>query len=139
MLLLQMKNSVRRGLFHPDDIKVVGLSNATPGPLSAPLPAMSRKPSLPALTPITAPAAPSHGPASATPRTAHSRAASFGGPSGSFGKAEARRTQNQTEFEKYAEQNDEDYEDVFGKPNTTGQSCLSRGWPDYACLHGILR
>jgi hypothetical protein len=36
-----------------------------------------------------------------------------------MGRAEARRLQSATEFDKYAEDDDEDYEDVFGKPNGT--------------------
>jgi hypothetical protein len=39
---------------------------------------------------------------------------------GSFGRAEVRRLQNQTEFGKYAENDNEDYEDVFGKISGTG-------------------
>ncbi|TFK39077.1 hypothetical protein BDQ12DRAFT_630265 [Crucibulum laeve] len=99
----RMKNSVRRGLFHPDDIKTVGLS-ASPAPLSAPLPGLNRKPSRPSLSPIQSSMA-----------GTHSRSSSLAG--GSFGKAEARKLQNQAEFGKYTEDDDEDYEDVFGKPN----------------------
>lgn len=119
----QMKNSVRRGLFHPDDIKVFGLSTTSPGPLSAPLPSLSRKSSRPSLSPIGTPSGPSFGPASASARGSHSRSSSLAGTfnsgSGSFGRAEARRAQNQNqaEFEKYTEEDDENYEDVFGKPN----------------------
>lgn len=45
-----------------------------------------------------------------------------GSGSGSFGRAEARRTQSQSqaEFGKYTEEDDEDYDDVFGKPNGNG-------------------
>jgi len=64
---------------------------------------------------------PSFGPASAS---AHSRSASLAGTNGSFGRAEARRTQSQAEFEKYTEEDDEDYEDVFGKLNGTSQYLL---------------
>ena len=112
-----MKNSVRRGLFHPDDIKTVGLS-ASPGPFSAPLPTLSRRSHLNSSPTPMAP--PSFGPASAS---VHSRSASLAGTNGSFGRAEARRTQSQAEFEKYTEEDDEDYEDVFGKLNGTSQ-CL---------------
>jgi hypothetical protein len=41
------------------------------------------------------------------------------GIGGSVGRAEARRVLNEAEFGKYAEEDDEDYEDVFGKPNGT--------------------
>jgi hypothetical protein len=34
----KMKTSVRRGLFHPDDIKTIGLAPPSPGPKTAPLP-----------------------------------------------------------------------------------------------------
>ena len=46
----------------------------------------------------------------------------YAGPSsGSFGRSEARRLHSQPEFGKYAEDDDEDYDDVFGKPaNGTG-------------------
>ncbi|KAF7966406.1 hypothetical protein HWV62_38446 [Athelia sp. TMB] len=123
---LKMKNSIRRGLFHPDDIKVVGLSGA-PGPLSAPLPSLSRKSSRPSLSPINPAGGPSLGTVSS--RTPHARSSSFVAPAtsggtGSFGRAEARRVNSQSsEFEKYTEDDEEDYEDVFGKPsgNTTGQ------------------
>lgn len=43
------------------------------------------------------------------------------GSGGSVGRAEARRIQNVAEFGKYAEDDDEDYEDVFGKPNGTSE------------------
>lgn len=119
-----MKNSVRRGLFHPDDIKILGLSGP-PGPMSAPLPNLSRKVSRPSLSPLTPSGGPSFGPGSA--RAPHSRSSSFvGGPasasgSGSFGRSEAKRINSQSEFDKYAEEDDEDYEDVFGKPNGTSE------------------
>ena len=55
------------------------------------------------------------------------RSASFVGPfsassPGSVGRAEARRMLSATEFDKYTEGDDEDYEDVFGKPNGTSES-----------------
>jgi hypothetical protein len=118
-----MKNSVRRGLFHPDDIKVLGLSGS-PGPLSAPVLSLSRKASRSAISPASTPGAP-FGPASSRP--AHSRSASLVAPSssgnnGSFGPSDARRISSQTEFDKYTEEDDEDYEDVFGKPNGNRKS-----------------
>jgi hypothetical protein len=116
-----MKNNVRRGLFHPDDIKIIGLSNITPGPLSAPLPSLSRKPSRPSISPLG-----SLGPSSASSYS-HSRSGSLATPgsAGSFGQAEAKKLQNQTEFGKYTEDDEEDYDDVFGKPNAT---CELAGW-----------
>ena len=109
-----MKNNVRRGLFHPDDIKIIGLSSIAPGPLSAPLPSLSRKSSRPSISPLG-----SLGPSFSH---SHSRSGSLAAPlgsAGSFGHAEAKKLQNQTEFGKYTEDDEEDYEDVFGKPNAT--------------------
>ncbi|KAJ7243744.1 hypothetical protein C8J57DRAFT_60548 [Mycena rebaudengoi] len=141
----KMKNSFRQGLFHPDDIKTVGLGHTPPGPLTAPSLSgfFSRatsdpKPTKPLLSLVTV--GPQNGPASASTsrgsgslspapgsvrRLAHSRSSSFAGTGGnvgiggSVGRAEARRVLNETEFGKYAEDDDEDYEDVFGKPNGT--------------------
>ncbi|KAL1746839.1 hypothetical protein HDZ31DRAFT_33179 [Schizophyllum fasciatum] len=120
----KMKNSFRRGLFHPDDIKVLGLNSAGPSaPLSAPLFSDSPPRRSPRPSPIMLPTgkiAPS--PATAQPR--HARSSSFAGNLGemrtsSMGQAEARKILNQQEFGKYAEDDDEDYDDVFGKPNGT--------------------
>ena len=38
-----------------------------------------------------------------------------------MGRAEARLLKSQSEFGKYTEEDDEDYEDVFGKVNNTGE------------------
>ena len=108
-----MKNSVRRGLFHPNDIKTFGLQPPSPGPMTAPLPQLTHRRSRPSLSIM--PSAPSSGPASASAR-AHSRSSSFVGNE-SFGREQARRLQ--ADFDKYAEDDDEDYEDVFGKANGT--------------------
>ncbi|KAJ7134218.1 hypothetical protein C8R44DRAFT_869887 [Mycena epipterygia] len=141
----KMKNSFRQGLFHPDDIQTFGLGRSPPGPLSAPSlsglfnrSTSDPKPVRPSLSPLVS-APPLNGPASAVNpratssgsispvpaslRLSHSRSSSFAGPSvgigGSVGRAEARRVLNEAEFGKYAEEDDEDYEDVFGKPNGT--------------------
>jgi hypothetical protein len=123
------KTSVRRGLFHPNDIKTVGLAPASPSAKSAPLPdalAMGhlRTQSHPlnhAVTPLSA--SPFAGPTSAR---SHSRSPSFAGSSnGSFGRSVVRRLSSQ-EFNKYAEDDDEDYDDVFGKPN--GSCTCSSLW-----------
>ncbi|KAH8987236.1 hypothetical protein EDB86DRAFT_3065770 [Lactarius hatsudake] len=87
----KMKTSVRRGLFHPDDIKtpraaLVGIGVAVCGAPSLAVRSHSRSPSL------------------------------AGSSGGSFGKSDARRMAS-SEFDKYAEDDDEDYDDVFGKPN----------------------
>ncbi|KAI0060355.1 hypothetical protein BV25DRAFT_1917717 [Artomyces pyxidatus] len=108
----KMKNSFRRGLFHPDDIKTVGLAPSSPGPKTAPLPELSHHQPKPSLSPMMA--------STAFPARSHSRSPSFAGSgSGSMGRSEARRLQSQSEFGKYAEDDDEDYDDVFGKPNAT--------------------
>lgn len=122
---LQMKNSFRRGLFHPDDIKTVGLMPPSPGPKTAPLPSLSHKPSRPALNPIPQSAG-------VTPGRGHHRSSSFvGSGSGSAGRAEARRLYSQPEFGKYTEDDDEDYDDIFDKANGTGAcpaSSSDTGW-----------
>ena len=105
-----MKNSVRRGLFHPDDIKTMGLAAAAgPAPLSAPLPGLVRKPSRPSINTFDNQYA-----------RGGSLASAPGG--GSFGRNEAKKAQSQAEFGKYAEADEEDYEDVFGKVNATCES-----------------
>lgn len=115
-----MKNSIRRGLFHPDDIKTVGLTTS-PAPKSAPLPGLQRKSSRQSVKLSAGSSTSSFGP---SPGVSHSRTTSIAGSitnGGSFGRAEARRLQSQTEFGKYAENDDDDYEDVFGKVSGTGQ------------------
>ncbi|KAL0576321.1 Protein kinase of the Mitotic Exit Network [Marasmius crinis-equi] len=127
----KLKNSVRRGLFHPDDIKTLGLGNVSPGPRTAPLPDLSEditeKPKRPGLSPIAG-ASFRRSPKNPSPpslRGSHTRSFSFvstgsgGSGGGSMGRAEARRMMSTSEFDKYAEDDDEDYEDVFGKPNGT--------------------
>ncbi|KAH7913954.1 hypothetical protein BJ138DRAFT_1144840 [Hygrophoropsis aurantiaca] len=109
----KLKNSVRRGLFHPDDIKIYGLAPSSPGPMSAPLPGLSRKPSRPSLSPVSG--------STVGSVHSHSRKSSFVGSngSGSFGRSDARRIPSQSEIDKYAEEDNEDYDDVFGKPGLT--------------------
>lgn len=110
---LQLKNPTRRGLFHPDDINVYTFGPTSTGPKSAPLPNLSKKASRSSLGPLIAPSGGSNG-----PLPIHSRSASATS-SGSFGPSEARQLQSQTdlEFGKYAEKEDDDYDDVFGKPS----------------------
>ncbi|TFK73191.1 Pkinase-domain-containing protein, partial [Pluteus cervinus] len=124
----KMKNHARKGLFHPDDIKTFGLGPTAPAPLSAPLP---NKPSRASLNGL------GMGSAASSLRGSHSRASSLAGAlngasagsigssgsgggsgGGSFGRT-ADAWKNQGEFDKYAEVDDDDYEDVFGKPNTS--------------------
>ncbi|KAF6756014.1 hypothetical protein DFP72DRAFT_895915 [Ephemerocybe angulata] len=119
----KLKNSAKKGgLFHPDDIKTIGLTGVESGPKSAPLFPLARKSSRPMLTPLGFPtsATLSHGTglASASALGSHGRSTSLNTPStGSVGRAEARRVASQSEFGKYTEDDDEDYDDVFGKPN----------------------
>ena len=110
-----MKNTNKRGLFHPNDIKTLGIRAASPGPRTAPLPdsSTSSTRAKPSISPVSTkqPLPPSLG-------RSHSRSSSF---AGSVGRAEARRLKSQSEFGKYTEEDDEDYEDVFGKVNNTGE------------------
>jgi hypothetical protein len=137
----KMKNSVRRGLFHPDDIKTMGLVHTSPGPMTAPLPDVS-SPSLPFAAPPSLSSAPSSSSASsmgvvgggrpARPSMRHGRSPSFAGSStgDSFDRTEIRRMTSEGGvvasggsgggFDKYAETDDDDYDDVFGKANGGG-------------------
>ena len=109
-----MRNGSRRGLFHPSDINTFGLLSTSPGPASAPLPNVDATPKSTRSTSGAASSKPSSRP--------HSRSASL---AGSLGRADAvRAIASQSEFDKYMEDPDEDYEDVFGIPNTTGSSLL---------------
>jgi hypothetical protein len=127
-----MKNSLRRGLFHPNDIKTVGLGSVSASPMTAPLPAadgdgsqakrQARRASLSPL--VSMPSAPIPGPMSARSYSqpsaslaqAHGRSASSTGSNGSVGRA------HEHTFGKYAEDEEENYEDVFGKVMSTCKS-----------------
>jgi hypothetical protein len=62
----------------------------------------------------------SFGPASGSQHIhSGSLASAPGTGTGSFGRSEAKKAQNQAEFGKYTEDEEEDYEDVFGKPKAT--------------------
>lgn len=113
-LLNKLKNSLRRGLFHPDDIKTIGLAPVRSGPMSAPLPGLSRKSSRPSISPRGTLGS-SSGSGVVTPVSGHHRSNSFA--NGSLGKTDFQK--QQAEFGKYAEDDEEDYEDVFGKPNAS--------------------
>lgn len=107
-----MKNSFRKGLFHPDDIRTVGLTPSSPGPKTAPLPGLYHKTSRPSLNPL-----PTSGPS--TTGQGHHRSLSFVN-GGSAGRAEAKRLHSQPEFGKYTEDDDdEDYDNIFDKANGT--------------------
>jgi hypothetical protein len=115
----KMKNTSRRGLFHPDDIKTLGLAPSSPGPKTAPLPELKRKSSKPSLSPML----PSPGFNGSASIHSHGRSSSYvASGSGSFGRSEAHKLYHQNEFGKYTEDDDEDYDDVFGKPNG---ACMS--------------
>lgn len=105
-LLSQSKSSLRKGIFHPDQIRTVGLGPVEPSPSSAPLLSEKSKAKRPGLAPL------------ASSSSSHSRASSM---SGSFGRSELRRTlSSSSDLERYTEAENEDYEDVFVKPNGTG-------------------
>ena len=97
-----MKNTNKRGLFHPNDIKTLGIRAASPGPRTAPLPDTSTPSTRakPSISPVSTkqPLPPSLG-------RSHSRSSSF---AGSVGRAEARRLKSQSEFGKYTEEDDEE-------------------------------
>jgi hypothetical protein len=116
-----MKNTFRRGLFHPDDIKTLGLSPTSPGPLSAPLPELKKRKSRLSLSPILVASGSPMGPMSAIARS-HSRSSSF---ASSLGRSDSKHVANKAEFGKYAESEDEDYDDLFsGKANGNSKRCL---------------
>ncbi|KAH9985103.1 hypothetical protein BJV77DRAFT_965707, partial [Russula vinacea] len=96
---LKTKTSVRRGLFHPNDIKTVGLAPVSPSVKWAPLPdVLTRRVECNKTSPHTvAPTEPGH-PVVGIPFTgpagtrSHSRSPSFtGSSSGSFGRLDVRR------------------------------------------------
>lgn len=101
----QMKNSLRKGLFHPNDIKTIGLDKISSSPATAPLPPDRSKPGRSGPSPR------------ASSSSLHSRASSV---SGSLGRTDANRALSSSAFGQYTEEDNEDYEDVFAKPNGTG-------------------
>ncbi|KAF9517267.1 hypothetical protein BS47DRAFT_1483463 [Hydnum rufescens UP504] len=123
----KMKNSVRKSLYHPDDIKTVGLAQPTPRSRSGPSPSTSTSFTIsPTVTPSGSLASRSHSarptiPPITPPTGAHSRSLSLG--SGSLGRSEAQRLHAQSELGRYIEDEDEDYEDVFAQPSDPGE-CL---------------
>lgn len=108
----KLKNGSRRGLFHPNDIQTIGLGPSSPGPRTAPLlesPVENTRPA--GVSPV------SRSNSSSRPGS-HSRSSSFTGSIGrakSIGRAEAIQFAQSQEFDKYAEEPDEDYDDIFGK------------------------
>lgn len=113
----KLKNGSRRGLFHPKDIQTLGIKPPSPGPRTAPiLPPMNvgRPSGMPSI---------SRSNSSSQPHS-HARSSSFAGSIGrakSIGRAEAIQVAQSQEFDKYAEEPDEDYDDLFGKTSGPGK------------------
>ena len=91
----QLRNSFRRGLFHPNDIKTMGLTPPSPGPKTAPLPSLGYASTRRTHSPSFAAVSPVSGPSSARPHAHplehshsqpqsanHSRSSSFVGAAG---------------------------------------------------------
>ena len=109
----KLKNGSKRGLLHPKDIQTMGLGSTPPALQSAPILDSTPRMSRPA-----APASPVSRSSSASRPQMHSRSSSF---TNSMGRAEALRVVQSQEFDKYAEDDDEDYDDLFGKSTEPGQ------------------
>lgn len=109
----KLKNGSKRGLLHPKDIQTMGLGSTPPALQSAPIigstPRMSRP---------TASTSPITRSSSASRPQMHSRSSSF---TNSMGRSEALRVVQSQEFDKYAEDDDEDYDDLFGKSTEPGK------------------
>ena len=116
----KLKNGSKRGLFHPKDIQTIGLGASPPAPRTAPL--------LDA-TPTSRPSPISRTLSGPKPQL-HSRSSSF---TGSMGRAEALRVVQSQEFDKYAEEDDEDYDDLFGKSTEPGTPGSGSEWLIYLC------
>ncbi|KAF8746478.1 Serine/Threonine protein kinase, catalytic domain, partial [Rhizoctonia solani] len=114
----KMKNGSRRGLFHPDDIP--RMTRPTVSELALDLTPTKVRPlsgqfARPDPSPITPP------PQSAPVLGGQHRTASQSHPAGSFGRKSHLQGQGQSELDRYTEDEDEDYEDVFGKPGSNGR------------------
>lgn len=121
----QIKNSSKRGLFHPSDIKTVGLTSDSSVPKSAPpssvstvssvsTPSILSTPSVASKPNETRRSPPSLQDLPSRP-SSHSRSTSFAG--GSSTRSDGKRTPSQAELQRYTENEEEDYEEIFGKPN----------------------
>lgn len=101
---------MKKGIFHPNDLKTIGLGSPGSSPISPPplpldIPKNNSKASPPVHT------------------RSHSRASSLGG---SIGRSDARRTlSGSSDLERYTEAEDEDYEDVFVKPSGNSEDFIS--------------
>jgi hypothetical protein len=128
LIAFQARNPSSRGLIWPSDIHTVGLTGGpltvSPGPKTAPLPSHSPVPSPPSTIFRRSPLSPTpmRRPSSATPPGTYSRATSLAViGTGSMGRADARRVASTTELERYTEDEDEGYDDIFGKVGASGQ------------------
>lgn len=102
LIFFQLKNSLKKGLFHPNDLKTIGLGSIESSPYSPSPLNISKRTSPPTKHTMS-----------------HSRASSL---SGSIGRSDARRTlSGSSDLERYTENEDEDYEDVFVKPSGSGK------------------
>ncbi|KZS90479.1 hypothetical protein SISNIDRAFT_475331 [Sistotremastrum niveocremeum HHB9708] len=121
----KIKNSSKRGLFHPSDIKTVGLTSDSSIPKSAPpssvstvssvsTPSILSTPSVASKPNETRRSPPSLQDLPSRP-SSHSRSTSFAG--GSSTRSDGKRTPSQAELQRYTENEEEDYEEIFGKPN----------------------
>ena len=127
LIAFQARNPSSRGLIWPSDIHTVGLSGSplttSPGPKTAPLPSHSPVPSPPSTILRRSPLSPTptRRPSSATPPGTYSRASSLAViGTGSMGRADARRAASTSELERYTEDEDEGYDDIFGKVGASG-------------------
>ncbi|KAG8969493.1 hypothetical protein FRC03_002354, partial [Tulasnella sp. 419] len=125
----KLKNSTRKGLFHPDDIKIIGLngsgSNGVPSSAppvmksngtttAAPQPVMPKTLRRTSSSRLFSPLpSPSLGSTPLPP--VHTRSASSTGSAG--GRGDARSQQSASELGRYTEDEDEDYDDIFVKPS----------------------
>jgi hypothetical protein len=113
---LEARNSAKRTLYHPDDIKSVGIAQLLPCSVLA----TSREGMSPVATPAPSRLRPARSglfPMAPHP-DAHSRSLSLG--SGSLGRLQAQRLHAQAELGRYMEDDDEDYEDMFAGPTEHG-------------------
>ncbi len=125
------QSSHRKGLFHPDDIKTLGL-NGMNGPSTAPSKirsASATEPPAPTVRTIARtssagsrpPYSPLQSPSILSPSTNsnHQRSMSH---TGSVGRAAMQRQKSSSELDRYTESDEEDYDDVFAKANETSLS-----------------
>lgn len=92
--------------------------NTSPGPTTSPLPGTMGRGSMssirrPGLSPLTPPMG-------LTRSLSHSRSSSL--LSGSMGRTDSKRSMSQAELMRYTEKEDEDYDELFGKPLDMSES-----------------